>query len=264
MGRYDCMFNYLALGDSITVGVGAPPQRGYVDILTYYLQNSYPLVYTKKIANKGWKSRDLLSAISKNPSLQQLFPNASLITLYIGGNDLSFAFIKARLSRNPGPLYDALNRFSVYFNELLRVTKTHSQALVLTATVYNPFPYSQLAAQFIQLLNQTITSISQNYNVPVVDVYSAFLGKEPYLVDGYRDGRLGSFIPFLQKNPIHPNQWGHQLIAETIWKSLQNGKKNSGDQILQNNNSIDTHRYNEEYLTSCFYKECSNLPTMYM
>lgn len=214
------MFNYLALGDSITVGVGAPPGMGYVDILTYYLQNSYPLVYTKKIANKGWKSRDLLSAISKNKSAQQYFPSTSLITLYIGGNDLSFAFIKSRLAGNPRPLHEAIRCFATNYSALLQILRSHTQAPILTATLYNPFPNSPLACQFILLMNQTITYIAQAYAIPVADVYTAFLGKEHALIDGYRDGRLASYIPFLQKNPIHPNQWGHKIIADCWSYSL--------------------------------------------
>jgi lysophospholipase L1-like esterase len=214
------MYNYLALGDSITVGVGAPPGMGYVDILNYYLQNSYPLVYTKKIAQKGWKSGDLLSALSKNPHSQYYLSTANLITLYIGGNDLSFAFVKARLAKNAGPLYEAVRRFSIQFNEILRMIRTYSKAPVFTATFYNPFPYSPLASQFIYLLNQAITSIAQNYSVPVADVFNAFHGKEYALIDGYQDGKLRNFIPFLQKNPIHPNEWGHKVIADCFWQLI--------------------------------------------
>lgn len=226
------MYNYLALGDSITVGVGAPHRFGYVNILASYLRNIHPIVYTKKIARNGWKSEDLLSAIYKNSLNQQYISTANLITLYIGGNNLSFAFIKARLSKSPRPLFEAISRFAVQFNYLIQIIQTHTQAPLLTATLYNPFPNSPLASQFIHQINHVITSISQANSVPTANVFDAFLGKEYALVDGYCDGKLENFVPLLQKNPIHPNQWGHKVIADVFWQTLMQQAVNP--QIINN------------------------------
>lgn len=213
--------NYLALGDSITAGVGAPKGKGYVELLYHRLTPYYHPHYLWKICRKGWPTKQLLSAVTQHPYQRFLLPQTNLITLYIGGNDLNVAYLKYKLSGKMASLDEGLEHFVKHYQQLLQTLRSVSSATILGATVYNPFPLEPLAEEYIRHLNHIILGISETWLIPVVNVASLFAGKESQYIEGYQDGQFHRLIPFLQKNPIHPNEQGHQAIADAFFDTLQ-------------------------------------------
>ena len=61
--------------------------------------------------------------------------------------------------------------------------------------------------RFHEIYNVKICNIASEYNIPIIDIRSAFLLKRDY--SGY-----------LCNDGIHPNEKGHQLIAEVIMGAL--------------------------------------------
>lgn len=208
--------SYVALGDSITVGRGASTGQGYVEQIAHKL--SYTSV--KKICRNGMQSYDLFSSIMHNSSLHPTLRQAKLITLYIGGNDLNAAYIQYQLFGNKYALDQAVTRFGQQLRSFLIWLRTHTSAHIYTFTLYNPFPHDPIANHYVPLMNKTIFATCRRLSLPVIDIYPRFLGREAQLVDGYHTGRADNFIPFLQKNPIHPNELGHLVIAQSFWQVI--------------------------------------------
>ncbi|MBN2909892.1 hypothetical protein JQC72_10185 [Polycladomyces sp. WAk] len=212
-------FVYTALGDSITAGYNAPRRRGYAHRLTRRLkyQGLPAKLYT--ICMKGWTSGDLLFA-SAWPSNRLAIRNAHLITVYVGGNDLIFAHVKYLLTRNPNVFSQVIATYGNNLQHLYKRIRRLSSAPVYALNLYNPFPHSVLPNTLVPALNQMTADVSARWDITVVNIYESFQGMEPLLIDGYQTGRLENYVPIISRNPVHPNEHGHEQIARELWETI--------------------------------------------
>ncbi|MGQ9798346.1 MAG: GDSL-type esterase/lipase family protein [Ignavibacterium sp.] len=71
--------------------------------------------------------------------------------------------------------------------------------------------YDALRFRAPQKINDVIVNVGRKYNVPVVDIDSAFRDHSPYNLVGYN----------LTVDHLHPNIDGYRLIAETFYKEMK-------------------------------------------
>jgi lysophospholipase L1-like esterase len=216
----DRSINYLALGDSITVGADVPPGQGYVEIIGRRLQESNPKNETHKICKKGITLRELFLALYHYPTLQRMIRQAHLISIWIGGNDLYRAYARYRLSKDEKLFTQAIENYASLLNIFLGWLCGYASAHLYLFTLYNPFPHDRLANQYIPKLNHVIVEATHRHDVQIVDIYSHFKGREDQLIAGYRSGNTRDVVPFLLKNPVHTNSLGERVIANCFWKRL--------------------------------------------
>jgi lysophospholipase L1-like esterase len=75
---------YLALGDSYTIGSGEKPDNRWPNLLRHrLLENGYPIEAPNILAQIGWTTSNLLSAIDKNDEN----PEYDMVSLLIGVNN---------------------------------------------------------------------------------------------------------------------------------------------------------------------------------
>lgn len=212
-------FLYTALGDSITEGYSAPGKRGYVNLLSYGLHKEHPSFRLLNVSRKGWTSRRLLLRLARSPRLVQAVGQADLLTLWIGGNDLIFTYIKGMMSTTPYLYEQALTQYSHHMDQIFAWIHWARSRPFLVCNLYNPFPNSGFARQWVGAFNQVLGGVCQGWGVPLVDIHSAFLGREAKLIHGYRNGTI-SDIPLIGHRPVHPNRKGHEVIARTLWRVI--------------------------------------------
>lgn len=212
-------FYYVAIGDSITAGYNAPHRRGFVDILGARLGTRHPRVKIANGGKKGATSADLLFFLTFSPFLHTALRRADLITLCIGGNDLLQAYLKMMLFRHPGVFPRSMHLYGHHLNRLIGLIRRANRNPLFLLNLYNPFPSSPLAVQRVQEMNGVIDGVAARWDVPVVDIHDRFLGREPFLIHGFRTGSLSEYRLF-GDNPIHPNGEGHRVIAEAVWERI--------------------------------------------
>ncbi|MFO7289514.1 Lysophospholipase L1 [Planifilum fulgidum] len=212
-------FHYVAFGDSITAGYNAPHRRGYVELLGFRLGSRIPRVWVANCGKKGATSGDLLFYMTFSPFFRSALRRADLMTLCIGGNDLLHAYLKMNLLRRPDAIPRSLHLYSLNLNNLIGMIRRANPGPLLVLNLYNPFPLSPLAVRWVREMNAIIDGVAARWNVPVVDICDRFLGKEPFLIYGYRTGTLSDYRLF-GGNPIHPNGEGHRIIAEAVWEKI--------------------------------------------
>ncbi|EGK14455.1 lipolytic enzyme LipC [Desmospora sp. 8437] len=209
-------FLYTALGDSITEGYSAPHKRGYVNLLACRLRREHPSFRLRNAGRKGWTSRRLLLRLRHSPRLLWAVGRADLLTLWIGGNDLIFAYIKGMMSTSPHLYEQALTQYLSNMDQIFaRIHRVRSRPF-LVCNLYNPFPNSGFARQWVGEFNQVLGGMCNRWAIPMVDIHSVFLGREAELIHGYRNGTV-SDIPLIGRRPVHPNRRGHEVIANTLW-----------------------------------------------
>jgi lysophospholipase L1-like esterase len=216
MKSVGCSYTYLALGDSATVGLGAPPGQGYASLIAHTLSKRPRSVCFSRVSGNGWRSVDLAVALNINPNRDKMISQTDLITLFIGGNDLLFAYVLFLFSGSYTVLDRAIDRFSSTHHRLLLLLRSRSNSPIYTFNLYNPFPQDALARTYVSRLNREIERNAASLNVPVIDLARLFSGKEREWIEGYRNGRL-SDLPLIGRKPIHPNAAGHRAIFEAFW-----------------------------------------------
>ncbi|MCY0900993.1 MAG: SGNH/GDSL hydrolase family protein [Firmicutes bacterium] len=213
---------YLALGDSITHGYEASSDdRRYVDVLTQKLagvQRTHAYVHAKP----GWTSGQLLRSLDRIPLC--ILCEAELVSLMIGGNDLLKEL--PWFLDDPDEGVQRLERsFRPRVEEILRTAVRNPAAKVIVCTVYNPFPKAELAQRAIAGINGILADIARERGAWLAPVHERYGGQEDRLVHRFKRGELQDFR--LHNNPIHPNDAGHERIAEVIFQTWRRAVRSS-------------------------------------
>lgn len=230
---------YLALGDSITFGIGVPrPQRnGYVARVADALSDadSRPQIgSTRVFAVPGETAAGFLDRRLDDVerAIQELGPRVQLVIIGLGANEI----LRAR--RDPACVADrsadecravvdaaaelaASSLDAVVVGVQSALEEAGSDAEVLLLAYYNPDPDALAVVSVAGSdgtvgcdpleqqpgLNDRIACVADERAIGLVDLYDAFLGREDELTR-FRAG------------DVHPNAKGYQVIADSILDAL--------------------------------------------
>lgn len=115
--------NYVAIGDSVAVGMSSPNNYGYTTMYRDYLKLHYKTVNYTNLAYDGATSQDLYYALldayyNQNSPNALLLKNSNVITVNIGGFDVWGEFMKDAFTLyNPsGPTNDLIQDCTILYN----------------------------------------------------------------------------------------------------------------------------------------------------
>ncbi len=206
-------FRVVAIGDSVTDGIGDAPERGYVGRLVEELRDRGRRVSLNNLAEPGDETSDLLRKLDSPETLQRI-GEAQLILMSIGGNDLTHG-LRGRMDEDGlgDPLQSdvSLNQASTNLKQILtRIRTANPTAPIRMIGLYNPFEVlpsaeAQVRAQLLAW-NSALERATFDYKdvlvVPVADLFA----ERPERLAGDR---------------FHPGPRGHELIAERLFDTLR-------------------------------------------
>ena len=187
---------YVAMGDSLTAGVG----------ITDYTK-SYPYIIAQKMASQGEKVTfyDVSHPGVKIADLrayllgQALSSKPDIITLLIGVNDI----------RN----YTDENKFSEDYEYVLKTLSQETDAEIYAVSI--PFigddilpPYSEYFRGKTKDFNKIILRLCQKYGIKYIDIYTKTLSEFSKSEDYY------------SSDLYHPSAKGYALWAEIIYDDI--------------------------------------------
>lgn len=182
-------YKYVALGDSLTAGVGS---NNYTQTFPYLLakdlSRKYESVELINLGQPGYETKDLLvieipKAINEQPDL---------ITILTGINDI----------HNLVSLDEFTSNYQRILDEV--ITKTKSQILIInipylgfSKTVFFPYPY--LLDLRTRKFNEAIKKIATNKKIKHIDLYSktkqeALTSKSYYSEDLFHPSKEGYIL----------------------------------------------------------------------
>lgn len=238
---------YIALGDSLTAGIGAKDQatQSFPRLLADALG---PGITLMNLGRPGATSADLLTGGQVDIALAQVRAARAdgnpandlvLITITVGGNDL-MEFYKDYFLTGLCPdletsksrpqcfqaLQEIIDTFAANLGIILsRLREGEPEVPILVFTLYHPFQGDNSAlAQLGDLVleggealplgvNDRIRAVAAAHRAQVVDLFPTFSGRRELL---YKDG-------------IHPNEEGYALMARLALQVLFSGDEYSSE-----------------------------------
>ncbi|MEK4699908.1 GDSL-type esterase/lipase family protein [Solibacillus sp. FSL R7-0668] len=205
---------YLALGDSLTRGVGDEKQDyGYTIRLQKELED-WPMINSVELDNRGKngrRSNQLLTLLKKGHYDEEL-ANANLITITLGGNDV-MKIVKKNLFSMEKSMFDKeLPLFIKRYDKIItEIRLRNADVPIILIGFYNPMsivvdeitPFDPIISEW----NTEIEKLSQvNSNVCFAPVEDLFVSNEDlvYHVDFF-----------------HPNSTGYDRMATRVIESMQ-------------------------------------------
>ncbi|SDN76292.1 Lysophospholipase L1 [Paenibacillus sp. yr247] len=198
--------NYLAFGDSLTVGFGAPEGHGFVSIYRQKVEHLLKVpVQLKHAGTNGATTSQLLETIESDPQIQRDVQEADIITITAGGNDLIQAAIPFFYEGDPVYLKSALQTYETNYRKLLVQIEALRKGiekpfLMVLIGLYNPLPQVPDAAYWVQRFNLFLRKLEQPH-IHIVQVYDAFVGQD---------------MRYLSEDAIHPNEQGYDELARQV------------------------------------------------
>lgn len=232
----------LFLGDSITTGFGLEGYENGRDNCHSYA-NQLAEKYSADLKDKcktsaenlaidGQTSTQLLSKI-ENGTYDEQLKNADAIVISIGGNDIlsvfsnifhnnsEDGFFLTEIAKNIVNMADDVDKnveaFDSNISKIAEQLKEKTKGKIIIQTLYNPFNQDYKIPFLNDFFEKRITSINdsiylhkndENGGYLVADVYSQFIEK-------------GSDYTRIDDFDVHPNQLGHDEIANCLDKAIK-------------------------------------------
>ncbi|KEO83870.1 SGNH/GDSL hydrolase family protein [Tumebacillus flagellatus] len=205
----------VALGDSLTKGVGDKNGKGYVGYLKDKLDKLGRKVSIQNLGVSGLESPELLKSV-QSAGTQSILKDAKLILISIGGNDMTHSVGDVSQIITSGKVDEAKflaaqDHYSKNLDGILTsVRKANPDAPILVVGLYNPFEgVVEDPARMNQLLdgwNENELAIVQKYpNAKVVPTFDIFEWNTDRLLSG---------------DHFHPNELGYDQMAERMLQAL--------------------------------------------
>ncbi|MBP1961707.1 GDSL-type esterase/lipase family protein [Paenibacillus aceris] len=197
---------YLAFGDSLTVGFGAPDGRGFVCSFRQKVEHLLNVpVQLIQAGTNGATTSELLQTLESDVQIQKDIQEADIITITAGGNDLIQAAIPFFYQNDPAFLKSALQTYETNYKKIMIQIETLRQGidtpyLVALIGLYNPLPQVPESAYWVQRFNIFLRKLEQPH-IHIVQVYDAFVGQD---------------TRYLSEDAIHPNEDGYDELTRQL------------------------------------------------
>jgi lysophospholipase L1-like esterase len=195
----------VALGDSLTRGIGDAAGKGYIGYVADMLQDkSKEKINLFNLSVKGYRSEQLLYQV-KQHEIQRQIQGADAIVMTIGGNDL-FQRGQTLLELDLQNIVQLREEYLGNLQQIImEISARNQEATIYFIGLYNPFIDLSDAARTTKAVRQwnyqTSELLDQYPQVVFVPTFDLFQMK----VNDY-----------LFSDQFHPNTAGYQLIAERV------------------------------------------------
>ena len=200
------MYSYLAIGDSLTTGVGST-NGGFV--LPYRKLAAEKLeqpIYIQQLARSGLTCEQIVRLASKHR--RRIF-QADIMTITAGGNNFIDALKYMQRTGSIEHLPDTASNVYQCLHRLIHLIdetkKTSNKPYIIRIfTLYNPLLEDPELNQFLTIFNRSLYTFERNRHVRIVDVSSIFDRRD-----------AGS----LSRDGVHPNNHGYEQMAIAAYRT---------------------------------------------
>ena len=227
---------YVAIGDSLTKGVGdSTNQGGFVPLLAQSLTNETGLEFNAiNYGVSGNTSSQILSRMQEKKEIRKDLKRAQLLTITVGGNDLRKAILEDTSNLDLDRFEKASKAYEKNLKQIIELARKDNPDLpVYVVGIYNPlylnFPdlteLQTLVDQWNQRTEVTLSAYQGVYFVPINDLlYKGIDGKS-----GVTESELGKETvtndALYDEDSFHPNNTGYEIMKEAVLEKIHATEK---------------------------------------
>lgn len=228
--------SYLALGDSLTQGVGdATDQGGFVPLLAQKLQAAYSYqVDTRNFGVSGNTSSQILKRMTSNKQLSSSLKQADLMTLTVGGNDVMAVIRKNLSDLKVSSFTHPARAYQKRLGQIIELARQDNPDLpIYVVGIYNPFylNFPELTAMqdIVDNWNQSTEAVCQKYDkvyfVSINDLLYKGVDGQQAINTSDDDSQVINDALF-DGDHFHPNNTGYQIISTAVMEKISETQKN--------------------------------------
>jgi lysophospholipase L1-like esterase len=193
---------YIALGDSLTRGVGSSKGEGFVSLTGNELKEKKLADRFQNLGVRGARIEDLLAQLEQK-EVRRSLKEAKIISITIGGNNLFNGGETLKKYSEEAALGIVQTEIPNLEKTFKSIRETNPDAVIIYMGLYNPFkqsPHGDSFDSIIQKWNESARTLGLKYGVQVVDTFNL-------VTDAKRD---------LSSDAFHPNDATYQEMAESL------------------------------------------------
>lgn len=233
--NYKKSVHFVAVGDSLTEGVGDETKRGgYVPLVADALQQKYELSSIEKdnYGVSGERSDQILKRVKKDSDLRNSLASADFITMTVGGNDLFQAFQKNITAKSAKQFNRPIKKYGQYVTSILEeMRELNPKAPIYVVGIYNPyylnFPDIKAMQTVVDNWNEETERLTKEmtncFFVPVNDLLYKGIATKDSDETTSSNSEVKNDALYDEDN-FHPNNLGYQLMANAIQEKIVDTK----------------------------------------
>lgn len=228
-------FYYVALGDSLTEGVGdKTEQGGFVPLLAQELGNQYGYqVFYENYGVSGNTSRQIIKRM-EDEGLVASLERADMMTLTVGGNDLRRAILENITHLDIAIFEQPAQEYSQRLVTIIEKARENNPDLpIYVLGIYNPFylhfpeltEMQTVVDNWNQVTETTITRFENVYFVPINDLlYKGLDGEAGIHQSESTYTRVVNNL-LAEEDSFHPNNTGYEIMNEAVMEAIRETKE---------------------------------------
>ncbi|WP_161978534.1 SGNH/GDSL hydrolase family protein [Streptococcus sp. S784/96/1] len=229
-------FSYVAVGDSLTEGVGdTTGQGGFIPLLGNNLNATYGYeIDSHNYGVAGNTSNQILNRMKDDKDIKESLEKADLMTLTVGGNDVMAVIRKNLADLDVDTFKKPSKDYQKRLREIIELARENNKNLpIYILGIYNPFYLNfpevtemQTVVENWNKATQKVTNEYRNvYFVPINDLlYKGINGEEGIVQTSGKQTTVINDALFAD-DLFHPNNTGYQLMAEAVTEEIRDTKK---------------------------------------
>ena len=230
-------FSYVALGDSLTQGVGdTTNQGGFVPLVAQSLTNEEGYqVDVKNFGVAGNTSNQILKRMKEKPEIAEALDQADLLTLTVGGNDLRKVILDNITSLKISTFKKPAQAYSKRLLEIIELARKDNPNLpIYVLGIYNPFylnfpemtDMQVIVDNWNQTTQDTIAELENVYFVPINDLLYQGIDGQQGLVQTSGEATKIINDALFQGDNFHPNNTGYEIMKRAVLEKIRETKDN--------------------------------------
>lgn len=229
-------FNYVAIGDSLTEGVGdTTNQGGFVPLLTQSLTDTYDYQVTdSNYGVSGNTSKQILQRMQEKTDIQKSLAKADMMTLTVGGNDVMAVIRKNLTSLSVSSFTKTAKSYQKRLRQIIELARADNEDLpIYILGIYNPFylnfPDMTEMQEIVDNWNDATESVTEEYDnvyfVPINDELYKGINGEEGIVSTSGDQTTVINDALFSGDHFHPNNIGYQIMSDVTMEKISETKE---------------------------------------
>ena len=229
-------FNYVAIGDSLTEGVGdTTNQGGFVPLLAQSLTDTYDYQVTaSNYGVSGNTSKQILQRMQEKTDIQKSLAKADMMTLTVGGNDVMAVIRKNLTSLSVSSFTKPAKSYQKRLRQIIELARAENEDLpIYVLGIYNPFylnfPDMTEMQEIVDNWNDATESVTEEYDnvyfVPINDELYKGINGEEGIVSTSGDQTTVINDALFSGDHFHPNNIGYQIMSDVTMEKISETKE---------------------------------------